>query len=89
MPELSQISMPTTADHAAPAVQLTALELVITPADGLPNAGLPIVAPFAVYPVADSSVPSAVLMGEPLAVMSRRKNGGVTVNADPPPVPGV
>jgi len=81
---VSQISIATTADHAAPAVHETELLLVETPPDGVPNAEVPIEFPPAVYPVADSSVPFAVF--DPCAVISRSLNGGVTVNADPPDV---
>src|SRR5215472_10006933 len=86
----SQISMPTIA--APPrfppdAVHDTALLFVDTPPDGVPNALEPSELPFAVYPFPDASVPFAVF--DPAAVISRRKNGGVIVNADPPEVPGV
>jgi len=85
---LSQTSAPFTVGHAAPAVHDTAFEEALTPADGAPNAVAPIVLPRAVYPVAaDSSVPFAVLL--PVVAINRKKNGGVTVKAEPPPVPGV
>src|SRR6185503_10600785 len=84
------ISMPT---MAAPprfpplAVNETELLLVDTPPEGAPNAVDPIELPPVVYPLPDASVPLAVLL--PVAVISRSLNGGVIVNADPPPVPGV
>jgi hypothetical protein len=90
VPAESQISIPTIA--APPrfppdAVHDTELLFVDTPPDGVPNALDPSDEPPVVYPLPDASVPFAVF--DPVAVIRRSLNGGVTVNADPPDVPGV
>src|SRR6185437_5519293 len=87
---VSQISMPTMAPpprFPPLAVNETELLLVDTPPEGAPNAVDPIELPPVVYPLPEAAVPLAVF--EPVAVISRSLNGGVIVNADPPPVPGV
>src|ERR1039458_4189200 len=78
------------ADQVPVADHVTELALVCCPPDGAAQNVVPSVAPSAVYPgqLPDvASVPFAVL--DPWVVISRRRYGGVTMNADPPPVPGV
>src|ERR1039458_5653241 len=90
VPAVSHASIDGMADQVPVADHVTELALVCCPPDGAAQNVVPSVAPSAVYPgqLPDvASVPFAVL--DPWVVISRRRYGGVTMNADPPPVPGV
>ena len=77
VPALSQISMPSTVHQVSVAAHVTRFDLAVTPAVGAANADDPMPAPPAVYPPnVVSSVPFAVLIGVPFALINRSLNGG-------------